>query len=62
MIANKEPLELIWGIEDIGKVIGRTSRQTYHMLINDQLPAKQIGSRWVAERGKLISFFLEDAK
>jgi len=61
MADKSEPLELIWGIEEIGKVIGRTARQTYHMLVNGNLPAKQVGNRWVAERGKLIAFFLEDA-
>lgn len=61
MTDKSEPLELIWGIEEIGKVIGRTARQTYHMLVSGNLPAKQVGNRWVAERGKLIAFFLEDA-
>jgi len=61
MSDKNEPLELIWGIEEIGKVIGRTSRQTYHMLVSGNLPAKQVGNRWVAERGKLVAFFLEDA-
>jgi len=61
MTENSEPLELIWGIEDIAKVIGRTPRQTYHMLVSGNLPAKQVGNRWVAERGKLTAFFLEDA-
>jgi hypothetical protein len=62
MTQNNPPLELIWGIEEIGKVIGRTQRQTYHMLVTGNLPAKQVGNRWVAERGKLMAFFLEDAE
>lgn len=54
-------MELIWGVSGIAKLIGRTDRQTFHMLSKGNLPAKQVGNRWVAERGKLIAFFLEDA-
>jgi hypothetical protein len=54
-------LDLVWGIDAIAKMIGRSPRQTYHMLISGHLPAKQIGSRWVAERSKLIAFFIGDA-
>lgn len=61
MYDNTQSLELVWGIEEIGKLIRRTPRQTYHMLVSGNLPAKQVGNRWVAERGKLIAFFLEDA-
>ncbi|MDE4619610.1 hypothetical protein [Sinorhizobium meliloti] len=57
---NKE-MDLLWEVEEIAKVIGRTPRQTFHMLKTGQLPAKKVGGRWVAERGKLISFFLETA-
>jgi hypothetical protein len=54
-------LDLIWGGEAIAKLIGRTRRQTFHMLETGMLPAKKVGDRWVAERGKLIRFFMEDA-
>jgi hypothetical protein len=53
-------LDLIWGAEDIAKLIGRSTRSTFHMLDNGELPARKVGGRWVAERRKLISFFLED--
>jgi hypothetical protein len=56
-----EGLDLIWGIENIGKLIGRSVPQTYHMLRSGKLPAKQVGERWVASRQKLIAFFMEDA-
>lgn len=57
-----EELDLIWGIEDIGKLIGRSYKQTYHMVRSGKLPmVKQIGERYVASRSKLIAFFLEDA-
>ncbi|MHC1548871.1 DNA-binding protein [Phyllobacterium sp. K27] len=58
---QSESLELVWGIESISKIIGRTFRQTHYMLSNGQLPAKQVGERWVASRSKLIAFFMEDA-
>ncbi len=54
-------LDLLWEVEEIAKVIGRTPRQTFHMLSKGELPAKKVGGRWVAERGKLIAFFLETA-
>jgi hypothetical protein len=58
---DDEALDLIWGIENIGRLIGRTVPQTYHMLRTGKLPAKQVGERWVASRQKLIDFFMEDA-
>ncbi|KPA99959.1 hypothetical protein [Ahrensia marina] len=61
-MSEVKPIELIWGIAKIARVIGRTDRQTYHLLTSGNLPAKQLGNRWVAERGKLIAFFLEDAE
>lgn len=54
-------LDLIWGLDGIAKVIGRTVRQTHHMVSTGKIPAKQIGNRWVIERRKLIAFFMEDA-
>lgn len=54
-------LDLVWGAEEIGKLIGRTPTQTHYMLRNGMLPARQVGERWVASRAKLIAFFLEGA-
>lgn len=58
---QNESIDLIWGISGIAKVIGRTDRQTYDMLASGHLPARQVGNRWVAERSKLIAFFMETA-
>lgn len=59
---NDNSIGLIWGTEDIAKLIGRTERQTYHMIKSGHLPmVKQVGERYVASRQKLIAFFLEDA-
>jgi len=55
-------LDLIWGVEAIGKLIGRSYQQTYHMIRSGQLPmVKQVGERYVASRSKLIAFFMGDA-
>ncbi|MGA1804425.1 helix-turn-helix domain-containing protein [Rhizobium sp. HT1-10] len=54
-------LDLIWEVEEIARIIGRTHRQTNYMLASGALPAKKVGGRWVIERSKLIAFFMEDA-
>ena len=54
-------MELVWGCTEIAKLIGRSARATFHMLEKGELPARKVGGRWVAERGKLIRFFVEDA-
>lgn len=61
MTEAKPQLDLIWGAPAIAKVIGRTDRQTFCMLEKGLLPAKKVSGRWVAERSKLIAFFMEDA-
>lgn len=61
MSETNEQLDLIWGAEAIAKVIGRTPRVTFHLLASGSIPAKKVGDRWVAERGKLIAFFMEEA-
>lgn len=48
---------LVWGGEEIAKVIGRTPRVTFLLLEKGELPAKKVGGRWVAERGELLRFF-----
>lgn len=56
---NHEPLDLVWGAAAIAKVIGQTTRATFHMLEAGELPARQIGRRWVASRKSLEAFFTE---
>lgn len=60
-IIREQALELIWGVREIAKLIRRNERQTFHLLETGQIPGKKVGGRWVAERGKLIAFFMEDA-
>lgn len=61
MSEHEQKMDLIWGGEEIAKAIGRPRRITFHLLEKGELPAKKVGGRWVAERGKLIKFFMEDA-
>ncbi len=56
-----DALDLVWGIKEIAKFIGRTERQAFYMASEGKIPAKQVGGRWVASRQKLIDFFLGDA-
>lgn len=56
-----EKIDLVWGAEEIAKVIGRSARVTFHLLTTGAIPAKKVGGRWVTERSKLIAFFMEDA-
>nr|WP_095444611.1 hypothetical protein [[Ochrobactrum] quorumnocens] len=50
-------LDLIWGIKEIAKFIGRSERQAYHLASGGIIPVKQVGGRWVASRQKLSDFF-----
>ncbi|WP_378944426.1 hypothetical protein [Mesorhizobium sp. ANAO-SY3R2] len=62
MEANTDALDLIWGVEDIGKLIGRNYQQTYHMITSGKLPmVKQVGERYVVSRKKLVAFFMDEA-
>ena len=56
-MAETAEIDLVWGINGIARVIGRTDRATYAMLAKGALPAKQVGGRWVADRNELIAFF-----
>lgn len=58
---RREDIELVWGATEIGRVINRSPRSTYHMLERGDLPAKKVGGKWVAERGQLHRLFLETA-
>lgn len=60
MTTEPAPIDLLWEVSEIAKLIGRTERQTFHLLSTGQLPAKKVGGRWVAERSKLIRFFMDE--
>ena len=61
MTDDSKPLDLVWGVRSISNLIGRTERQTFHLLSCGQLPAKKVGERWVAKRDALTRFFEETA-
>ena len=53
---------LAWGVEEIGKVIGRTARQTHHILTRGQIKsARKVGGKWVANRDALLRELSGDA-
>lgn len=54
-------LDLVWGVDAIAKMIGRTPRQTFHMCQSGLLPAKKVGGRWVTKREAVERFFEETA-
>jgi hypothetical protein len=58
--ANSLSDDIVWEVENIAKIIRQTDRQTYHLLATGKLPAKRIGSRWVASRRKLLDAILGD--
>ena len=61
MTTTTDTIDLVWGVKSIAKLIGRSEGATYHMCAKGELPVKQIGTRYVAERGKLRAFFEETA-
>jgi hypothetical protein len=48
--------DLVWGGEEIAKVIKRKPPATFHMLEGGHLPARKVGGRWVASRSRLLSY------
>lgn len=60
---ENEPLDLIWGVDEIARLIGRNYQQTYHLIRSGKLPmVRQVGERYVASRPKLVAFFQEAAE
>ena len=53
-----EPLDLVWGAEEIAQVIRRTRRQVFHMLQRNQIKgAQKVGGCWVSSRAALEKQF-----
>jgi hypothetical protein len=50
------PLDLLWGVEAISKVVRRTERQTGYMLAKGLLPGRKVGGLWVSSRSSLCKF------
>jgi hypothetical protein len=49
--------DLIWGIENIAKEIGRTPRQTQHLIATKQIPAGKVGGTVVGSRERIRDHF-----
>lgn len=53
-----ESLDLAWGAAEIGNEIGRTARQTFHLLqANAIRSARKVKGRWAADRKELRAEF-----
>jgi hypothetical protein len=57
---NVENSDLVWGASEIGKVIGRSPRATFHLLEKQLLPARKVGRAWVGSRKRLLRAVLGD--
>jgi hypothetical protein len=51
-------LDLIWGADAIARVLNLNTKQAFYALESGKLPARKVGKRWVAERGRLREFFV----
>lgn len=52
------PTGVIWGAEEIGRAIGRTKRQAFHLLESGQLKgAVKMGGRWAITQRALMANF-----
>jgi hypothetical protein len=55
--------DLLWGVAAIAAEIGRTERQTYHMIEADKLPVKRLGPKIiVASRAELRAYLTGGAR
>lgn len=50
-------LDLVWGAEAIGASLGISTRRTYYLLENREIPGRKVGGRWVVRRSRLGRFF-----
>lgn len=61
-LENPNPVGVIWGAAEIGRAIGKTKRQVFHLLETGQLQgAKKVGSRWCITLQNLVSNFEPNA-
>lgn len=54
-LESGDPADVLWGADEIGKVLNLNPRQAHYLLISGKLPGKKIGGRWVALRSALIA-------
>jgi hypothetical protein len=57
----QQTLDLVWGAENIGRIINRSTRQTFHLLAKGEITgARKVGSSWVVSRSALRNQFCAD--
>lgn len=56
-VIDQAGLDLVWGAEAIAKVIGNSTRKTFHLLESGFIPATKCGRQWVASRAALRKRF-----
>jgi hypothetical protein len=55
-----EEADLVWGADEIARIIKRDNRATYHLLSKGVLPVRKIGGRYCGSRRKLLAFLTGD--
>ena len=50
-------LGLVWGVRGIGTAIGRSARETYHLIETGQLPVRMIGRQYYSTIRELKKCF-----
>jgi hypothetical protein len=61
-LKSSKDIDLIWGCKAIAEAIGRTERQTFHLLSNKAIrSARRVGGRWCCDRGALHAEFTGDS-
>lgn len=54
--------DLLWGVNEIARFLGRPHRQTTYLLETRRIPAGKCGRLWVASRSELQSYFKKLAR
>ena len=69
IIDNSEPSpgppaldDLLWGVSEIARYLGRPHRQTTYLLETRRIPAGKCGRLWVASRSELQTYFKKLAR
>ncbi len=50
---SDDGVDFLWGCKAIAAYIGRTPRQTFHLLEAKKLPAGKVGAIWVGSKSTL---------
>jgi hypothetical protein len=58
-ISDSGAISLIWGAKAIAEELGVSPRKAFYLLESGAIPARKVGNLWVADRGKLRTFFLQ---